>query len=416
MHILDIVIPTFNNFEYLQPCLQSILSHSLTHGIFHITVVNNGHKESCNWIEHPQVTVLSSGKNLGWEGGIKLGLENTEAPFVMFLNDDTFIPESSKLWMNVLLSHFQDKNVGAVGPASNVVMGFQNIFTTVPVHTFERKFLIGFCYLVRRDAIEKAGGIDDSCPAADDFDMSIRIRKAGYKLVVERDVFVYHHGFKTGTRLMGDAQKRNGWNSFEQWEKGNHFIIRKHGFREWCETMRDAYESPKLSLLDSLPDSEGEAIRNVIGDPGNKVILDLGCGANKTISKAIGLDLIPPGTEINSLDGNPSSRADINADVSEPLPFQRGTVDIIIARHVLEHLMDTVQVIQQWKSVLKRNGKLIIAVPNNGRILSIPMNYEHCHGWNPESLRHLLEALDIRILEEIDPQNGVSFILVGEKK
>jgi GT2 family glycosyltransferase/SAM-dependent methyltransferase len=415
MHLVDIVIPTYNNYEYLSSCLGSLTRHNSTHGLFKITVINNGHKDSCNWIQHPDVTVLQPGKNLGWEGGIKLGLETTKAPFVLFLNDDTFVPVSSQLWLNQLLNHFTDPGVGAVGCASNVVMGLQNIFTFVPYHIFERKFLIGFCFLTRREAIEKAGGIDDTCPASDDFDMSIRIRKAGYKLLVDRSVFIYHHGFKTGARLHGNEQQRNGWNSFEMMEKGNHFIIKKHGFREWVETMKDSYEIPQLPPRSKWEDTEGECIRKVIGSPENQVILDLGCGNNKTLPEAVGMDMIRKNEVIDSLNGNPTSAADINADVSQPLPVEDGSVDVIVARHILEHLMDTTLVIQQWIKALKVGGKLIIAVPNNGRILSIPMNYEHCHGWNPEALRHLLEVLGVKVVEQIDPENGISFITVGEK-
>lgn len=415
MHIVDIVIPTYNNYQYLSACLASITAHSSTHGLFHITVVNNGHESSCDWINHPNITVLQPGKNLGWEGGIKLGLEKTTAPFVLFMNDDTYIPPSSQLWLNTMLKHFLNPKVGAVAPASNVVMGLQNIFTFVPYHVFERKFLIGFCFLVRREAIEKAGGIDTTCPAADDFDMSIRIRKEGYTLLVDRTAFVFHHGMKTGNRLMGEAQQRNGWNSFEHWEKGNLFIIRKHGFKEWAETMKDSYLMPEMPSGQKWEDTEGQMIRDIVGETKKKVILDLGCGNNKTMPEAIGLDMIRKDEVITSLNGNPTSSADVNADVSEPLPFANGSVDVVIARHVLEHLMDSVQVLTQWKTVLKRGGKLIIAVPNNGRILSVPMNYEHVHGWNPLSLRHLLESLGMKVVDQIDPNNGVSFITVAKK-
>lgn len=412
---VSIIIPTFDNYEYLSACLQSILTNNSTHGLFHIYVVNNGHKESCDWIQHDSITVLQPGKNLGWEGGIKLGLESSESPFVLFLNDDTHIPPSSQLWLNRLLQHFIDPAVGAVGASSNVVMGFQNIFTSVPYHVFDRKFLIGFCFLTRREAIEKAGGIDDSTNVADDFDMSIRLRKAGYKLIVDRTVFVYHHGFKTGERLHGTANQRNGWNSFEKWEKGNHYIIKKHGFKEWNETMKDAYIPPELPAGEHWEDTEGEAIRKIIGDPEGLKILDLGCGNNKTLKSAIGVDMIPKDTVIDSLLGMPASAADIEADVSQPLPFEDDSVDVCVARHVLEHLMDSVTVLTQWKKSLKVGGRLIIAVPNNGRILSVPMNYEHVHGWDEQSMKSLLEAVGFKVIKQIDPQNGVSFITVAEK-
>jgi len=416
MHTVEIIIPTYDNYEFLAPCLQSIIMSNASHGLFHITVVNNGHKDSCNWVKHEDITVLQPGKNLNWEGGIKLGLASTDAPFVMFLNDDTFVPPSSRLWLDQLLQHFIDPKVGAVGPASNVVMGYQSIFSQVPYHIFDRKFLIGFCFMVRREALEKAGGIDESAPAADDFDMSIRLRNAGYRLIVDKTVFVYHHGFKTGTRLMGDSAQRNGWNSFEHLEKGNHFIIKKHGFKEWFETFKDAYVPPAVPEGKHREDTEGKMIRDVIGDSTGLKILDLGCANNKTLENAIGVDMVAKDEVVNSLQGNPISQADVSADVSQPLPFDDGSVDVVIARHILEHLMDTTTVVKQWAKVLKTGGKLIIAVPHNGRILSIPMNFEHVHGFDPLSLKHFLELVGFKVVDQLDPENGVSFITVAVKE
>ncbi len=263
MALVDIIIPSMDNYAFLQPCLQSLIGIQAAENLFHISVINNGHKDSCNWIPK-EITVIQPGKNLGWEGALQLGLKKTTAPFVVFLNDDTFFPTSSRMWLNVLLQHFNHEEVGAVGPSSNVVMGFQNIFTQTPVPVFSPTFLIGFCFVVRRSALEKAGGIDDSLPGGDDLDMSIRLRKAGFRLVVDKNVFVYHHGFKTGTRVHGSEAQKNGWNSFEMMEKTNHAIIAKHGFKEWWETYKGAWEFPMPEFRSNATDSEGNIIRSIV--------------------------------------------------------------------------------------------------------------------------------------------------------
>ena len=411
MHAVSIIIPTYNNYEYLAPCLNSILSNITALNLFHIYVINNGHKESCDWIKHDQVTVIQSeGKNLGWEGALKLGLEKTDSPFVLFLNDDIFIPTTSRLWINKMLQAFIDPEVGAVGPSSNVVMGLQNIFTQTLISVFTTKFLIGFCFMVRREAIEKAGGIDDSLPGGDDMDMSIRLRKAGYKLIANKDVFVYHHGFKTGTRVQGDAAQRNGWNSYEMLEKTNHALIKKHGFAEWWNTTKGAWEMPSVVHSESH-DTEGDIIRErIVGD----VILDLGCAGNKTIPNAIGVDMIPKDEVVETL-MHQVSQADVVADVSQPLPFEENSVDTICARHILEHLMDCVTVLRHWRTLLRENGRLIIAVPNNAVHLTIPMNPEHVAGYSPASLKALLEVCGYRVIEQLDGGNTISFVTVATK-
>lgn len=411
--VVDILIPSWNNPQFLQPALQSLLHTKTAENLFHIYVINNGHKESCDWINHPDVTVLQAGENLGWEGGLKLGLSHSKAPYVMFLNDDTYIPDSSRMWINQMLQHFKNPKVAAVGPSTNVVMGLQNIFATTAYQVFRAKFLIGYCMLVRRSYLDEVGGVDDSLPGGDDLDLSIRFRDAGYYLFVDREVFVYHHGFKTGTRLHGDHTTSGGWNSYEFKEKTDTALIRKHGFRKWADVMSGVYQmdfTPEKTQ--AWEDAEGDLIRERIK---KGVTLDLGCGGNKTIPDAIGVDMIKKDDVVETLMAGTKSSADVNADVSEPLPFEKEYADTIIARHILEHLHNPYKVIRQWVDVLKKGGKLIIAVPDDRKIGSITMNIEHKHAFTPDFLADVIKECGLKVVEQLDSQNGVSFITVAEK-
>src|SRR4051812_10455247 len=108
-HYLDIIIPTFDNPEYISPCINSILTHTQSRDNVRIIVVNNGSREIENYLtKHPLVKIVHADKNLGWEGGLKLGLEHSTAPFVCFMNDDTYVPYSSSLWVNKMLNEFVD--------------------------------------------------------------------------------------------------------------------------------------------------------------------------------------------------------------------------------------------------------------------------------------------------------------------
>lgn len=413
--LVSIVIPSWNNQEYLSGALNSLLQNQSTPGLMRIIVVNNGHENSCDWVQHKQVTVLQTGgKNLGWEGGIDLGLKHTTSEFVCFFNDDAYIPASSTMWLNKLLQSFKDPKVGAVGPSSNCVMGLQNIWSsTGNVTQFNVTYLIGFCVLVRRKAFDEIGGIDLSLPSGDDLDWSIRLRDAGYTLVVDKEVFVYHHGFKSGNRLMGDHQTANGWNSYEMQHKTTMNLIKKHGLKKWWECVKGVAYEPSTSRV--IEDSEGEIIRGMIAERDSQ-IYDLGCGGNKTLKRAIGIDLIPKGKQIKTLDGVAVSQADLIANVANELPVEDASADVIIARHILEHCIDPIYTLGNWITKLKKSGKFILALPNQQLHNTVPMNLEHLHAFTPESAARLLGAFNLKNIEVEDCKNGISFIVYGERQ
>ena len=91
-------------------------------------------------------------------------------------------------------------------------------------------------------------------------------------------------------------------------------------------------------------------VLNEIGDPTGKVIYDLGCGQNKTLDSAIGMDIVPGADLLGNID---------------KLDVEHESVDIIISRHSLEHLPDAQKALNEWARVLKPDGKIIFVLPND---------------------------------------------------
>jgi len=154
--------------------------------------------------EIPDATIIENDQNLGWERALNQGIQASNAPYILFLNNDT---EVTKNWLTSMLKYFGKSYTGAVGPKSNYVMGKQSLNYKPLVD--EAKHLVGFCFLVLRDVLEKVKEKDyiDESGCSDDHDLSIRIRQAGYKLRVANDVFVYHHFSKTLTEVVPDYIK-----------------------------------------------------------------------------------------------------------------------------------------------------------------------------------------------------------------
>lgn len=410
MSIVDIIIPTFNGNQFLVPCVQSIYRNTMPDDLFKIIIVNNGEQANMEAFKgSPYIDILQMPNNAGWEGGLKAGLAVSTAKYVMFMNDDTMIPSHQRLWLVKLLNHFEYESCAAVGPTSNVVMGKQNIFFDYYQEMLRTKFLIGFCMLVRRRDLDAAGGIDTTLPGGDDLDLSIRLRALNKYLLIDRDVFVWHHGFKTGERVEGGANVAGGWNSIEKVEKTNHALIRKHGLRAFMDLWKEE-ESPDMRMPCGWGDLEGDLVRKyAIGEK----IAELGCGNKKTISNSIGIDIAPAGEHIPGLQMSAISVADIHADVEQELPIS--DFDTITAQHVLEHMVDATAAVTSWRNALKHGGRLIIAVPDHTNRNTILLNYQHVHAWTPESLQNFMEAIGMKTIAVEDAKNQVSFVGVFER-
>lgn len=206
MAVIDILIPTFENPDYIYPCVRSILANTPAGQINKIFVINNGETDGLKKMRsfnNPMIHVVDVGENRGWQGGLQAGLAKSEAPFVVFMNDDTFVPPSSKNWLELMGSHLNRGTISAVGPCSNNTPGFQDMGMFPDGQILKVPFLTGFCLLLSRDALNAVGGVDTTMKWGDDIDLSFRLRKRGYELIADRRVFVYHHGGKTGKRVHG---------------------------------------------------------------------------------------------------------------------------------------------------------------------------------------------------------------------
>jgi len=116
----------------------------------------------------------------------------------------------------------------------------------------------------------------------------------------------------------------------------------------------------------------------------NKSILDFGCGAGGYLMRAKDIAAQVIGVELEN-----QMRAALQKEgiPCEPKIENCGRVDVITLFHVLEHLAEPVEYLQQFKNHLNQHGKIIIEVPNaNDALLSLYKNmafanftYWKCH-------------------------------------
>jgi GT2 family glycosyltransferase len=208
---LSIVIVAYNSADDLPACLDSIAR--TTRAPHEVIVVENGSSDGTRALlrSRPDVAVIESDANVGYARAANVGIARATGDAVVLLNPDTVLTPG---WDARMLAHLAP-GIGAVGPLSNYVAGEQKLELHAALPPGEiaidevaaivaarnagqgqrTKLLIGFCLLVTREALCAVGPLDaDLFLGNDDLEYSLRLRRAGFSLVIATDAFVYHKG------------------------------------------------------------------------------------------------------------------------------------------------------------------------------------------------------------------------------
>lgn len=210
--MISIVMACYKNFKTTKNAVISVLNY--TDDIdFELILVNDGADRQLNKYfktlmkYNKNIKLITNKQNVGWVKSINQGIAVSEGKYVMFLNNDIEVLPQYSNWLKEMMACMKD-DVGAVAPVSNFVLGWQNIKYNGKFvnYTHYSKFLIGMCMLVKRKVIDEIGGLDErfGLGGNDDLDYSIRIRLAGYKLVITRKTFIQHKGFQSLGKIYKD--------------------------------------------------------------------------------------------------------------------------------------------------------------------------------------------------------------------
>ena len=89
MKKVTVVIPNWNGMEYIRVCLSSLRAQDTDD--FEVLVIDNASKDGSDRVieeEYPEVRLLRMPENLGFAGGVNVGIQETKTPFVLLLNND----------------------------------------------------------------------------------------------------------------------------------------------------------------------------------------------------------------------------------------------------------------------------------------------------------------------------------------
>src|SRR5215472_82651 len=212
---VDVVIPTYGNWQLTESCLSRLREQTIPHLV---TVADNGSRDGtpANVRTHlPEVRLVELGDNLGFAAACNRGVAAGDAEIVVLLNNDV---ECRPTFLEHLVAPFADDRVGLV--AGSLVRPGELQIDSVGI-TADRT-LAGFARLqgrpvgdaaaaqpvllgpsggaaaYRRAAWKAAGGLDENISFyAEDLDLALRLRSAGWTAAAAPDAVGVHLGSAT---------------------------------------------------------------------------------------------------------------------------------------------------------------------------------------------------------------------------
>jgi rhamnosyltransferase len=145
-------------------------------------------------LDHPNVKILRSGRNLGLAAALNLGLREVppDAAAVLFLDQDSLLPPDL---VAGLARHLEDPTVGVVGPAPMDAEKGGQYETLSVLHgdVSDRYSVITSGMLVRRSSFAAVPGFrEDFFVDCVDIDFCLRLRRAGVRIVRDKKLALPH--------------------------------------------------------------------------------------------------------------------------------------------------------------------------------------------------------------------------------
>ncbi len=221
--MVSVIIVTYNGEKFIKKLIESVAEQTFKD--IELIVVDNASKDKTVEIisefrekfDFPYKTIILE-KNLGYTGGVNLGIKNSSGDFTLILNQDTYL---EKDFIEKALKGFEDKEVGLV---SGKILRFDKEtidstgqFLSLSLYPVERDYnkkasdierkreifsVCGAVAFYRRKTLEDIK-IDDEYfdkdffMFFDDIDIGWRANIRGWKGIYVSDAIAYH--FRSGT-------------------------------------------------------------------------------------------------------------------------------------------------------------------------------------------------------------------------
>ncbi|WP_396186008.1 glycosyltransferase family 2 protein [Flavobacterium sp.] len=246
---VSVVIPCYNDKDYIQEAVQSVLNQTFQD--FEIIIVDDGSNEATkkvlDKIKNEKLRILTQ-KNQGLSAARNNGIKASRAPYILLLDGDDTVDDSFLEKAFAVLEQNQD--LGAVSSYCNLfVKNHQVVYKHLPKGGDIADFLfdnnsVSFA-LIRKKCWEEIGGYDEQMKNGfEDWEFWISMTKRGWGIFVIPE---YLFNYRQKKKSMSKDSKMN----FR--EANLRYIYKKH---------QDVYQCHFAEAVDYLTDLAQRNKRN----------------------------------------------------------------------------------------------------------------------------------------------------------
>ena len=223
--LVSVLIPNKDQKESLKKCLDSVFEKT-TYSNYEIIIIENNSTESETFAYYRELQKRSNVKVITWKEGFNysainnFGEKEASGDYLLFLNNDVEV--INPRWMEEMLGNCQRPEVGITGAKlyypddtiqhAGTIIGIGGIaghaFLNMPRSRTEYlhkasiqmnlSAVTAACMMMKRSVFEQIGGFEEKLTVAfNDVDLCLRTVQAGYLVVYNPKVELYHYESKS---------------------------------------------------------------------------------------------------------------------------------------------------------------------------------------------------------------------------
>ena len=205
----SVVIPNYNEENYIKPCIESILNQSYNKELVEIIIVDGNSSDNSLRIievlqaENPNIKLLSNPEKLTPKS-LNIGIKGAKGDFIIILGahtrlDKNFIKYNNQFIneKNVLVSGGTQINVGKTFTQKLIGLVMENPFSMASAAyrwSRKEKFVDTVVYAAyKKELFDEIGLFEEEFTISEDAEINWRIRKAGYKIFYSPRIKSYYY-------------------------------------------------------------------------------------------------------------------------------------------------------------------------------------------------------------------------------